>query len=59
MRNVGAPSSPADLGIAKDDALAAVRLVPEVRPGRHSRLVAALLADPDDVLAQADAAWYG
>lgn len=59
IRAVGAPTSPADIGISKDDALAAVRLVPSVRPGRHSRLSAAVVADEEYVLEEAEAAWYG
>ena len=59
LRAIGAPMSPDDLGIAKDDALAAVRLVPQVRPGRHSRLSAAIAADEEYVLEEAEAAWYG
>lgn len=59
IRAIGAPTSPGDIGISKDDAMAAVRLVPEVRPGRHSRLSAAITADEAYVLEEAEAAWYG
>ena len=59
IRAVGAPTSPGDIGISKDDALEAVRLVPSVRPGRHSRLSAAITADEAYVLEEAEAAWYG
>ena len=59
LRAIGAPASPQDLGVSKDDALAAVRLIPEVRPGRHARLSAAIVADPAYVVEEAEAAWYG
>jgi glycerol-1-phosphate dehydrogenase [NAD(P)+] len=59
LRRIGAPLCPGDLGISRDDALSAVRLVPEVRPGRHSRLSAAVLTDEAYVLEQAEDAWFG
>ena len=59
LRAVGAPMKPEDIGISREEALEAVRLVPEVRPGRHSRLSAAIAADEGYVLEEAQAAWYG
>lgn len=58
LQNVGAPSSPAEIGITREDALAAVRLARRVRPDRRNRLAALLEADESFVLEQAHAAWY-
>jgi glycerol-1-phosphate dehydrogenase [NAD(P)+] len=58
LRNVGAPVSPPDLGISADDALKAVKMAHLVRPERHSRLSAAIIADPDFVEALVGAAWF-
>jgi glycerol-1-phosphate dehydrogenase [NAD(P)+] len=58
LRNIGAPTSPEQLGISRDDALRAVRMAHLVRPDRHSRISAALAADPDFVVEQAEVAWY-
>jgi glycerol dehydrogenase-like iron-containing ADH family enzyme len=58
LRNIGAPTSPEQLGISHEDALRAVRMAHLVRPDRHSRISAALAADPDFVVEQAEVAWY-
>lgn len=58
LRNVGAPSSPEDIGISSEDALDALRLARRVRPGRHSRLVALLESDEAFALEQAREAWF-
>ena len=58
LANIGAPLTPADVGIGHDDALRAVRMAHLVRPERHSRLASALVADPDFVIEQAEAAWF-
>jgi glycerol-1-phosphate dehydrogenase [NAD(P)+] len=59
LDRIGAPRSPDEIGIGRDDALRAVRIAGSVRPERRSRLAAALAADPDHVVAEAEAAWYG
>jgi hypothetical protein len=46
------------VGIGREDALKAVGMAHQVRPDRHSRLSAALVADPDFVMEQAEAAWF-
>ncbi len=59
LRNVGAPLRPDQIGISREEALEAVRIVPSVRPGRQTRLTAALEADERYVLEQAELAWFG
>jgi glycerol-1-phosphate dehydrogenase [NAD(P)+] len=58
LERVGAPTSPLQIGIERDDALRAVAISHRVRPGRHTRLSAALDADPDFVREVAEEAWY-
>jgi Iron-containing alcohol dehydrogenase/N-6 DNA Methylase len=55
---VGAPASPRDIGISKDDASRALQLAPTVRPGRLTRLTRALEVDPAYVEHLADLAWW-
>ena len=55
---VGAPASPRDIGISKDDASRALQLAPNVRPGRLTRLTRALEVDPAYVEHLADVAWW-
>jgi glycerol-1-phosphate dehydrogenase [NAD(P)+] len=59
LDRIGAPRSPGDIGVTRDDALRAVRLAGTMRPNRRSRLSAALAADESHVVEQAEAAWYG
>lgn len=59
IARIGAPRSPSDIGIGHADAMRAVTVAATVRPGRRSRLAAALAADEDFVMAEAEAAWYG
>lgn len=58
LERIGAPLTPAAVGIGREDALNAVGMAHLVRPDRHSRLSAALVADPDFVMEQAEAAWF-
>jgi|1186.fasta_scaffold13107_3 glycerol-1-phosphate dehydrogenase [NAD(P)+] len=58
LERIGAPLSPDRVGIGRDDALRAVGMAHLVRPDRHSRLSAALVADPEFVMEQAEAAWF-
>jgi glycerol-1-phosphate dehydrogenase [NAD(P)+] len=55
---VGAPASPQDIGISKDDASRALQLAPKVRPGRLTRLTRALEVDPAYVEHLADVVWW-
>jgi glycerol-1-phosphate dehydrogenase [NAD(P)+] len=57
LRAVGAPLSPADIGISRDDARRALALAPTVRPGRLTRLTRALDVDRAHVERLAEAAW--
>jgi glycerol-1-phosphate dehydrogenase [NAD(P)+] len=57
LERIGAPMRPADLGIDDDELMQALELVPRVRPGRHTRLSSAMLADPDFIRELARAAW--
>lgn len=58
LRKIGAPTSPAALGISAKDALRAVNMAHLVRPERNSRLSTALVADPEFVAELARAAWF-
>ena len=55
---VGAPASPRDIGISKEDASRALQLAPNVRPGRLTRLTRALEVDPAHVERLADLVWW-
>jgi glycerol-1-phosphate dehydrogenase [NAD(P)+] len=57
LERIGAPMRPAELGISDEEVMRALQLVPVVRPGRHSRLSSAILADPDFVHGLASSAW--
>jgi len=57
LRRVGAPTTPQEIGIEREDALRAVSISHRVRPGRHTRLSAALAADPAFVREVAEEAW--
>jgi glycerol-1-phosphate dehydrogenase [NAD(P)+] len=58
LANVGAPLRPDQIGIGREDALRALHMAHLVRPDRHSRLSAALTADPEWVTEQAEVAWF-
>lgn len=58
LENVGAPMRPDQIGIDREEALRALHMAHLVRPERHSRLAAALVADPEWVSEQAEAAWF-
>jgi len=58
LERIGAPLRPADLGIDEDDLMRALELVPRVRPGRHTRLSSAMLADPDFIRDLARRTWH-
>lgn len=57
LRAVGAPLSPEEIGISREDAHRALTLVPSVRPGRLTRLTRALELDRGHVDRLAEAAW--
>jgi glycerol-1-phosphate dehydrogenase [NAD(P)+] len=57
LERIGAPTRPAELGISDEQLMRALELVPRVRPGRQSRLSAAILAEPDFVRELARSAW--
>jgi glycerol-1-phosphate dehydrogenase [NAD(P)+] len=57
LRLVGAPLSPRDIGISRDDSRRALELAPVVRPGRLTRLTRALEVDRAHVERLAEAAW--
>ena len=57
LERMGAPMRPRDLGIGDDELMQALELVPRVRPGRHTRLSSAMLADPDFLRELAWDAW--
>ena len=57
LRAVGAPLTPAEIGISFDDALRALEVAPSVRPGRLTRLTGALEVDPDHVEQLAQEVW--
>ena len=58
LRRVGAPLTPAALGIERPDAERAVKMAHLVRPERNSRLSAAIVADPGFVDELVHTAWY-
>jgi glycerol-1-phosphate dehydrogenase [NAD(P)+] len=57
LRAVGAPHSPQDIGISREDARRALALSPSVRPGRLTRLTRALEVDAAYVERLAEEAW--
>ena len=57
LRAVGAPLSPEEIGISREEALRALALAPDVRPGRLTRLTRALEIDPAHVERLAEEAW--
>jgi glycerol-1-phosphate dehydrogenase [NAD(P)+] len=59
LKNLGAPLSPAELGISREDAVRAVKMAHLVRPDRQSRLSNAIIADPEFVEEKMRAAWFG
>lgn len=57
FRNIGAPTSPMQIGIDFEDAIRALKMVHLVRPERNSRLSTAVMADPEYVIELARSAW--
>jgi glycerol-1-phosphate dehydrogenase [NAD(P)+] len=57
LRAVGAPLSPEEIGISREEALRALVLAPDVRPGRLTRLTRALEIDRQHVERLAEEAW--
>jgi glycerol-1-phosphate dehydrogenase [NAD(P)+] len=58
LRAVGAPLTPSEIGISRDQALRALALSPTVRPGRMTRLTRALEVDRAHVERLAEEAWW-